>query len=99
MGQVCNVAIGTSYIQFRESDTLSNLWRIDALVCDGTQPTTPVLDPADYFSGSCSTLKDTDVETYWKFRLGTLCYSEYLGLLSAKANTVMTSSFDLFTTR
>lgn len=94
----CKVEMGTSYIQFRQAQLQSSLWRIDAIVCDG-YASTLVLDPEDYFSGSCSTLKDTDVETYWKFRMGMLCYSDYLGLLTAKANTVMTSSFDLYTTR
>jgi hypothetical protein len=82
------------------------MWRIDAITCDGVpfkniNPTTneTILSADDYFAGSCSNLGDTDVELFYLFQMGIMCYPEHADILKAKANVTMTSEFDLFTTR
>lgn len=96
---ICSVSIGDSVIQFRDSSTQSNMWRIDAILCDGKPYNSSLLDPMDYFAGSCSSLGDTDVELFYMFQMGSICYNDYTNVLRAKANVTMTSEFDLFTTR
>jgi hypothetical protein len=82
------------------------MWRIDAITCDGkpfnnTNPfnNETVLQPDDYFAGSCADLGDTDVELFYLFQMGIMCYPQYAQQLRAKANVTMTSELDLFTTR
>ena len=84
---------------FIESDDSPGLWRIESIVCDGKAYPSSKLDPTDFFSGSCGELGDSDVDAYYQFRMGMICYETYIAQLKAKASVTLTSSFDLFTTR
>jgi len=96
----CSVSIGNSTMQFSESTTQIGVWRIDSIQCDTNYTyDSSKLDPNDYFSGACAQLGDSDVELYYLFRMGTMCYNDYDQVLRAKANVTMTSSFELFTAR
>jgi len=96
----CTVSIGDSSMQFSESTSIMGMWRIDWIQCDANYTyNQSLLDPNDYFSGSCGQLGDSDTELYYLFRMGTICYKDYYSVLIAKANVTMTSAFELFTTR
>lgn len=81
------------------SPASSGEWYISSIVCDGTPQPNFQVNTSDVISGRCSNLGDTDVDLYWKFRLGMLCYANYTQLLEAKANVTMVPAFVTFTSR
>ena len=95
----CSLAVGNSTITFIDVPGSDSLWTINSVMCDGAPIVNRTYLPNDTMSGSCSNLGDTDFDLYWKFRMGQMCYPEYMTILEAKANASMVSSFVQFTAR
>jgi hypothetical protein len=96
----CSLTVGNSSIAF--GDVLpasSGQWYINSIVCDGSPLKNFEVNTSAVINGRCSDLGDTDVDLYWKFRLGSLCYPAFAPLLEAKANMTLVPAFVMFTAR
>lgn len=96
----CSLTVGKSSIAFGDVwPASSGEWYIHSIVCDGSPLKNFQVNTSSVINGRCSDLGDTDVDLYWKFRLGSLCYPDFAPLLEAKANKTLVPAFVTFTAR